>query len=247
VSLRKQEGEPSRFDANTLKRQSVFASRDELAHIAVGSSRLRLPEGHQNHCGEKHAESLEAGIDLAARHAQQSGCKSGGSDQQRHDAIPMFDSGLKTQCNGQDIVVIPLEWEDGMGILYVARSAKLCRWASDVGLGKHVYKVGVAPSDPKGLAAAGWAGETDWTITRKQRVDDLSEEEALARLARKEKVIEPSLYPKLKGANGVFRLAPTRVESHIIVTRALAGQSDRVEVKLKPTDFADYLIHNTLR
>ena len=134
-----------------------------------------------------------------------------------------------------------------MGILYVARSAKLCRWASDVGLGKHVYKVGVAEGDPKALASAGWAGEGDWTITRKQAVESLSEEEALARLAHKEKVIDPNLYPKLKGASGVFRLAPTRVESHIIVTRALAGQSDRGEVKLRPTDFADYLIHNTLR
>lgn len=134
-----------------------------------------------------------------------------------------------------------------MGILYVARSPKLCRWASDVGLGKHVYKVGVAPGDPKALAAEGWAGETDWTITRKQEVEGLSEDEALARLGRKEKVIEPTLYPKLKGANGVFRLAPTRVENHIIVTRALAGHSDRAEIKLKPTDFADYLIHNTLR
>jgi hypothetical protein len=134
-----------------------------------------------------------------------------------------------------------------MGILYVARSAKLCRWASDVGLGKHVYKVGVAEGDPKALATTGWAGESDWTITRKQAVEGLSEEEALARLERKEKVIEPRLYPKLKGAAGVFRLAPTRVESHIIVTRALAGESDRAEIKLKPTDFADYLIHNTLR
>ena len=134
-----------------------------------------------------------------------------------------------------------------MGILYVARSARLCRWASDVGLGKHVYKVGVAPSDPKALAAAGWAGESDWTITRKQTIEDLSEGEALARLASKEKLIDPNLYPRLKGANGVFRLAPARVESHIIVTRALAGESDRVEIKLKPTDFADYLIHNTLR
>jgi hypothetical protein len=134
-----------------------------------------------------------------------------------------------------------------MGILYVARSVKLCRWASDVGLSKHVYKVGVAPSNPKALAAAGWAGETDWTITREQTVEELNEEEALARLARKEKVIEPNLYPKLKGAHGVFRPAPTRVESHIIVTRALAGQSDRIDIKLKPTDFADYLIHNTLR
>ena len=134
-----------------------------------------------------------------------------------------------------------------MGILYVARSARLCRWASDVGLGKHIYKVGVAPSDPKALAAAGWAGESDWTITRKQTIEDLSEGEALARLASKEKLIDPNLYPRLKGANGVFRLAPARVESHIIVTRALAGESDRVEIKLKPTDFADYLIHNTLR
>jgi hypothetical protein len=134
-----------------------------------------------------------------------------------------------------------------MATLYVTRSARFCRWASDVGLGKHVYKVGVTSDDPKPLAAAGWAGETDWAIIRKHTVEDLSEEEALSRLGRKEKVIEPHLYPKLKGASGVFRLAPTRVESHIIVTRALAGESDRVEVKLKPTDFADYLIHNTLR
>jgi hypothetical protein len=134
-----------------------------------------------------------------------------------------------------------------MGVLYVARSAKLCRWASDVGLGKHVYKVGVAEGDPKPLAAAGWAGETDWLVTRKQPVGGLGEEEALARLGRKEKLIEPNLYPKLKGAAGVFRLTPARVESHIIVSRALAGQSDRAEIKLKPTDFADYLIHNTLR
>ena len=72
-----------------------------------------------------------------------------------------------------------------MGILYVARSPKLSRWASDVGLGKHVYKVGIAESDPKALTTVGWAGENDWTITRKQAVEGLSEEEAFARLARK--------------------------------------------------------------
>jgi len=134
-----------------------------------------------------------------------------------------------------------------MPILYVARSSKLGRWASDVGLGKIVYKVGVAESDPKALAAAGWAGETDWTIVRKTAVEGLNEVEALDRLARKEKMINPNLYPKLKGAAGVFRLAPDRVENHIMVTRALAGQSDRAEIKLKPADYADYLIHNTLR
>ena len=134
-----------------------------------------------------------------------------------------------------------------MGILYVARSVKLGRWASDVGLGKNVFKVGVAEGDPKALAAAGWAGETDWTIVRKTAIEGVDEEEALDRLGRKEKIIDPNLYPKLKGAAGVVRLTPARVENHILVTRALAGQSDRAEVKLKPADYADYLIHNTIR
>ncbi len=134
-----------------------------------------------------------------------------------------------------------------MSTLYVARSVKLGRWASDVGLGKNVYKVGVADGDPKALAAAGWAGETDWAILRKTAVEGLSEEEALDRLGRKEKMIDPKLYPKLKGAAGVVRLTPARVENHILVTRALAGQSDRAELKLKPTDYADYLIHNAMR
>jgi len=60
-------------------------------------------------------------------------------------------------------------------------------------------------------------------------------------------MIDPNLYPKLKGAAGVFRLAPERIQNHIIVTRALAGESERAELRLKPTDYADYLIHNALR
>jgi hypothetical protein len=131
-----------------------------------------------------------------------------------------------------------------MGILYVARSAKLARWASDVGFGKHVYKVGVSEADPKPLAAAGWAGESDWTILRKEAVEGLGEEEAIARLERREKVIEPRLYPKLKEAAGIFRVSLERVENYILVSRALAGESERAELKLKPADFAAYLIRN---
>jgi hypothetical protein len=133
-----------------------------------------------------------------------------------------------------------------MAVIFVARSTRLGRWASDVGLGKHVFKVGVTEVDPKPLAAEGWAGETDWMIVRRRPVD-LGEDEVIDRLARKEKMIDPKLYPKLKGAVGVFRLTPAGVENHIIVTRALAGDGDRAVIKLKPADFADYLIHNALR
>ena len=134
-----------------------------------------------------------------------------------------------------------------MAVRYVARSAKLARWASDVGFGRHVYKVGVTEDAPKALAAAGWAGETDWTIVRQQQVEDLTEADALARLGRKERAVDPNLYPKLKGAAGIFRLSAERVENHILVKRALAGDSDRVQIKPKPADFADYLIANALR
>jgi hypothetical protein len=134
-----------------------------------------------------------------------------------------------------------------MPVIYVARSVRLGRWASDVGLGKHVYKIGVAAGDPRPLAAAGWAGEADWKIVRSRPCEDIGEADVLARLARKEKMIDPKLYPKLKGAVGVFRLSAPQVENHIIVARALAGASERSELKLKPADFADYLIHNALR
>ena len=91
-----------------------------------------------------------------------------------------------------------------MGILFVARSVRLGRWASDVGLGKHVYKVGVAEGDPKPLAAAGWAGETDWTVVRKREAEGLGEEEAISRLGRKEKMIDPNLYPNLRAPPAYF-------------------------------------------
>jgi hypothetical protein len=134
-----------------------------------------------------------------------------------------------------------------MPTFFVARSVKTSKWASDVGLGKLVYKVGVTDGDPKAEAAAGWAGESDWAIVKTEGIEGLDEDEAIERLARKERMIDPNLYPKLKGARGVFRLNLVQVENHIVISRALAGSSDKAELKLKPADFAAYLIHNLRR
>ena len=134
-----------------------------------------------------------------------------------------------------------------MPSIYVARSVKAGKWASDVGLGKHIYKLGVTDGDPKAAAATGWAGETDWSIVKAEPVEGLDEDEAIDRLAGKERMIDPNFYPKLKGARGVFRINPTKVENHIVVSRALAGESDLKALKLKPTDFAAYLIVNAKR
>ena len=134
-----------------------------------------------------------------------------------------------------------------MATIYVARSSKVGKWSSDVGLSKHVFKLGCTEEDPKALTAAGWAGETDWQIVKKQAVEGLTETEAIERVARKEKLIDANLYPKLRGAAGVFKVIPAHVENHILVSRALAGQAERIELKLKPVDFADYLIGNAVR
>ncbi|HXC26403.1 MAG TPA: hypothetical protein VNV38_00495 [Stellaceae bacterium] len=134
-----------------------------------------------------------------------------------------------------------------MAIIYVARSVKAGKWASDVGLGKHVYKLGVTDDDPKQVAAAGWAGETDWSVVKAEPVDGLEEAEAIDRLAAKERMIDPNLYPKLKGARGVFRLNEVKVENHFVVARALSGESELKLIKLKPADYAAYMILNAKR
>jgi hypothetical protein len=134
-----------------------------------------------------------------------------------------------------------------MGVIYVARSVRFSKWASDVGLSKHVYKVGVSEDDPKPIVEQGWGGESDWTILRKREIEGVSEDEVIERLSRKEKMVDPTYYPRLRGARGLFKVPPEHVESHILVARSIAGVLERAELKLKPADFADFLIHNALR
>jgi hypothetical protein len=134
-----------------------------------------------------------------------------------------------------------------MPVIYVARSFKLGKWAADVGVSKHIYKVGCADEPVKALIEAGWAGEQDWSLVQKRETEALDEAEAIQRLARKEKMLDPKYYPRLRDTLGIFKVDPTHVENHIVVTRALAGDAETTELKLKPTDFAAYLIHNAMR
>jgi hypothetical protein len=132
-----------------------------------------------------------------------------------------------------------------MGTIYVARSAKFSKWASDAGITKNVFKIGYTDDDPAPLIAAGWGGETDWTLVKQRAADGVDENDLIERLKRKERMIDPVYYPRLRGVAGVFKVPPEHVENHILITRALAGEGDKA-VKLKPVDFAEYLIQNAL-
>lgn len=137
-----------------------------------------------------------------------------------------------------------------MGYVFVARSGALSDWGSDVGLGKHLFKLGYAEDSAeaavKEMAAANHGGVADWTLVRKEQVPDGDETALVDRLARKEKMLEAALYPRLKGATGVFKVKIANVEKHLLMRQALDNQA-LTAPKPKATDFAAYLITNALR
>lgn len=133
-----------------------------------------------------------------------------------------------------------------MATIYVATSKANQEWGADVGLGKNLYKVGIVEDGTPDQALAGFAGQTDWKVLATEETE-LAEADALARLARKEKPVDPNYYPKLRGAQGLFKVNLTAVENSMLVAMALEGKEPGKTFKLKPADVARFLIGNALR
>jgi hypothetical protein len=111
-----------------------------------------------------------------------------------------------------------------MPVIYVAKSKGIENWGADVGLTKHVYKVGVAAESAEAAVAAlnaeGVAGHRDWKLVKKKPVETGDEAAALQRLGARVQAVDPDYYPGVKGAAGIF--------------------------KVRPADIADFLIRNAL-
>jgi hypothetical protein len=134
-----------------------------------------------------------------------------------------------------------------MATIYVARSKALGDWGYDVGLGKHIYKVGLTDAAIKEVVAAGWAGEKDWSLVKKQDgVEGVTEDDVIDRLAARVKMIDPKLYPRIRETRGIFKIVPAQVENSLIVAKALAGDGDISQAKIKPADIGQFLIANGL-
>jgi hypothetical protein len=118
----------------------------------------------------------------------------------------------------------------------------LSQWGYDVGISKHIYKVGVTDGAVKDVVAAGWAGETDWVLVKKQDDVEITEDDLIARVALREKMVDPRLYPRIRETQGIFKIVPTKVENHFMVSRALAGEPEIRGLKVKHPEIADYLI-----
>jgi len=136
-----------------------------------------------------------------------------------------------------------------MAVVYVARSAKASKWGASVGLTKHIYKLGVADDTAeaavKALNESAHAGESDWKLVKKEAAEGVDEAAAIERVARKEKMVDPGLYPKIKGVRGIFKVRTVNVENELLVQQALANMETR-NVKIGHPEVAAYLIRAAL-
>jgi hypothetical protein len=132
-----------------------------------------------------------------------------------------------------------------MPTLYVARSNSLQGWASDVGLTQHVYKLGLSEDDGDAaiaaLNAARDAGRDDWLLLAERQTDDADGTVAIQRAARKETLVDPTYYPQIRRATGIFKVKLANVENHFMVREALEGQQIK-KIKVTPALIADYLL-----
>jgi hypothetical protein len=135
--------------------------------------------------------------------------------------------------------------EPAMAIFFVASSKGLASWGSDHGVTKHLYKVGVtedgAEATIEALNAEQHAGQEDWKLAKKVDGIDADEATVLARIAAKEKLIDPSYYPGIRKAPGIVKVKLANVESRMLVQQTLRGENPHV-VKVKTADIVDYLV-----
>ena len=139
-----------------------------------------------------------------------------------------------------------------MSVVFVASSHSLGKWGADVGLTKHIYKMGVAEDSAevavKEMNDSAVAGFSDWKLVLSEALEGADEEALIARLAPRERMVDPGLYPKIRGARGIFTVKPENVESHFLVKFALENQQSELKAyKLSPEDIGKYLITSATR
>ncbi len=136
-----------------------------------------------------------------------------------------------------------------MSTIYVAASKGQQEWGADHGLTKNLFKLGIGEGKAQeavdALNAEKHGGHADWKLIKAEKAEGIDEETAVKRLAARERLVDPGLYPGLKGARGIFKVRMEGVANHLLVKQTLAGNEPKI-AKLKPADIAIYLIQTAL-
>lgn len=133
-----------------------------------------------------------------------------------------------------------------MPTAFVAKSDSQQGWASDVGLTRHVYKLGLSDGEAKAAVATlneeSHAGRNDWTLLAAQTTAETDSDVLLGRVARKEAMVDPTYYPQLRRAPGIIKVKLGNVENHLLVKEALEGQLPRKAKAPTAAQIATYLL-----
>jgi len=135
-----------------------------------------------------------------------------------------------------------------MAVIFVAHSKQIALWGNDVGLGKSLYLLSVAADADAAteFLATKPCGAEDWLLLKQESREIADDAALLEKLAKREKRVDPMLYPRLKGFTGLFKIKAENVENHLLVKLALEDM-DTSKVKVKPTDVAAYMLLNALK
>ena len=135
-----------------------------------------------------------------------------------------------------------------MPIVFIAHSKQAATWGADVGLGKNLFLLSTAEDADAAAAflASKPCGAEDWVLIKKEDVESADAQALQDKLAVKEKRVDPKLYPRLRGFQGLFKVKLENVENHLMVKKALEGEAPKA-IKLKPVDIAGYLLLNALK
>jgi len=135
-----------------------------------------------------------------------------------------------------------------MPVVFIAHSKQMAAWGADVGLGKNIFLLSVAddPDAATAFLAGKPCGGEDWILVKKEDVAEADAQALQDKLAVKEKRVDPNLYPRLRGFQGLYKVKIENVENHLMVKKALEGEAPKV-VKAKNADIAAYLLLNALK
>jgi len=135
-----------------------------------------------------------------------------------------------------------------MPIVFIAHSKQVAAWGGDVGLGKNIFLLSTADDADHAAAflAAKPCGAEDWILIKQADLETADAETVQNKLSAREKRVDPTLYPRLRGFQGLFKVKIENVENHVMVKKALDGEAPK-EIKVKPADIAAYLLHNALK
>ncbi len=136
-----------------------------------------------------------------------------------------------------------------MSVVFVAMSVAMQEWGADVGVSKHLYRVGLTDGEAQdavqNMCDESYAGHTDWQLAGSRDGEDLDEETLLQRAAERQKTLDPLYYPRIKGAKDIVKLDQRKIEANIVIKKTMEGKDSKVP-KLKPADMAEFLLDSVL-